>query len=428
MNKSDDLPRSLVVAVFGAAAVLRLIAVFAIRWQPSFDDAWYFRTAVDLASGRGYMDAHGHPSAYFPVGYPATLAAGLTMLGTSLRAAQLLNVLFSLGTMACAYGIVRTLGAGSKLATLAAALLGFLPNQIVSCVVTMSEITFTFVLTLGVLLALSRAWERFSAWGLLVGLVFGWATLIRPQAILVPIILVPVIGLVRHGSGQVARFAALRVALTLVALSAVVLPWTYRNQQVFRTFILVSSNGGENLLIGNNPEATQHYSAPATFYPKGVDIWNLPELERDRMGGDLAKAYLRAHPLQALIRSPKKVWYMYRSDLGVTNWIWDAYGKSKTPFYYLSQGVTQACYLAVLVAAFIWLIRSFLRPSRAKDEELLRAVLLAVGGYFTLVTMVFFGDARYHQPVMPLMAVAAAYLTLRRSRATSPSLAQSAGD
>jgi Dolichyl-phosphate-mannose-protein mannosyltransferase len=415
MKKSDDLPSAFVVATFALAAVLRLVVLFGIRWQPSFDDAWYFRTAVDLASGRGYLNDQGNPSAYFPVGYPATMAAGMSLLGTSFKAAQFINVLFSLGTMACVYAIVRALSDGRKLATLAAALFGFLPNQIVSCVVTMSEITFTFVLTLGVLVALSRASERSRLMSLVVGLVFGWATLIRPQALLVPVIVIPAIAFVRHGGRHFVKAAIVRVALTMLALGAVVAPWTYRNYEVFHTFVLVSSNGGENLLIGNNPEATQHYTAPATFYPKGLDIWKLPELERDRIGGTLAKAYLRAHPLHAVLVSPKKIWYMYRSDLGVTNWIWEAYGESKTPLYYLAQGLTQAGYLAVLGAAFLWLALGLRKPLSDPGDRLLRVVLVAVGGYFTLVTMVFFGDARYHQPIMPLIAIAAAYFVAERS-------------
>jgi hypothetical protein len=391
------------------AAALRLTAVLLIPWHPSFDDAWYFNRAIDIAAGRGYSDLRG-PTAYFPVGYPASLALVLRITGPSFRAAQLTNVVFSVGTMVVVYAIVRSLDGSRRSAFFSMAAFGFLPNQIVSCCVTMSEVAFTFVVSLGILLAVQHIWERVPLWGGLVGTVFGWATLIRPQAIALPFIIVPVIVYNRRASIAWGKRLLVNIAIVAAGLGAVVAPWTYRNYKVFGTFVLVSTNGGENLLIGNNPRSTQHYTAPQTFFPPGVDIWQLPELERDRIGASLAKAYIAAHPIQAVVRAPKKIWYMYRSDLGVTNWIWDAYGKTGTAAYYLAQGTTEGCYLAILAAGLAWIVTQFRARPTGPDANILLQVIVAVCVYFTLVTMVFFGDARYHQPLMPLLAIAAGSL------------------
>jgi len=309
------------------------------------------------------------------------------------------------------YALTRTLAGSVKVALLATALFGFLPNQIISCCVTMSEITFTFALTLGTWLVVSRRSESSLPWSLLVGATFGWATLIRPQAMLVPFILIIGSALARRGPALLATMAA-RCAVAAIGLAAVVLPWTYRNYRVFDSFVLVSTNGGENLLIGNNPDSSQRYVAPATFYPKDVDIDRMPELERDRLGRSLANAYLKAHPLQAALRAPKKLWYMYRSDLGVTNWVWGASGKTGTPAYYLGQGLTQLGYLLVLGAGGIWMAKELLRKAASTDERLLKFVVVAIVAYFSAICLVFFGDARYHQPVVPFLAVAAAHLLL----------------
>jgi 4-amino-4-deoxy-L-arabinose transferase-like glycosyltransferase len=409
-----------VLAVFGVAALLRLAAVLLISWQPAFDDAWYFRTARELAAGSGYLDDEGRVTAYFPVGYPLTLSLFLRVFGSSFLAAQLANIVLSMATMACVYLIAREVGAGKRFALAAAALLGFLPNQVVSCCVTMSEITFTFALTLGVLLAL-KAEQRSARWFALVGVAFGWATLIRPQALFVPLLLVPLFAYVRHKRAVPWRTLALRSAFVLAGLAISVGPWTYRNYRVFGELVLVSTNGGENLLIGNNPTASGRYTASVEVFPKDIDVRKLPELERDKLGRKLAKEYLREQPTQALMRAPKKLWYLFRSDLGVTNWIWDAQGSSKTLFYYLCQGATQLGYLLVLGAGFVGWLLAWRKPPAGVGYRLMLAAGACITAYFSAITLVFFGDARFHQPFMPFLALAAAYTLAARPLApTSP--------
>jgi len=344
------------------------------------------------------------------VGYPATLAAVLSITGPSFKAAQVTNVIFSIGTMALVYAIVRSLDGARRTAIIAMTIFGFLPNQIVSCCVTMSEVAFTFFVTLGILLALQSIWDRTEYWGVLVGAVFGWATLIRPPAIALPFILIPILAYNRRGWLPWGKGTVIRAAVVAASLASVVGPWTYRNYKVFGTFVLVSTNGGENLLIGNNPASTQHYTAPETFFPTGIDIWKLPELQRDRICGSIAKAYIVSHPIQTVLRTPKKIWYMFRSDLGVTNWIWAAYGTTGTALYYVVQGVTEGWYLAVLAAALAWIIKRVRDRTTRPNDSVFLQLTLAVSGYFILVTMVFFGDARYHQPLMPLLAIASASL------------------
>jgi hypothetical protein len=409
---AGEISRRALLAVIGAASLLRLVAVFAIHWEPAFDDAWYFRTARELAEGRGYLDDAHHATAYFPVGYPATLAALSWFTGSSLLAGQLLNVVFAAGTLWCIYLLVRTVGGGSKLAVAAAALFGFLPSQIISCCVTMSEITFTFALTLGVLLALQPVALRRPVWWLLVGLVFGWATLIRSQVFLLPLLIVPiVVHLKREPGRSFFRRSASRLVWVAAGMVVVVGPWTYRNYRVFDAFVLVSTNGGDNLYIGNNPTSSGRYQEPGRIYPQGQAALQLPELERDHLGRELARAYIKAHPVETLLRVPSKLWYMYRSDLGVTNWVWEYNTSGPTALYYLSQGLTQGAYTCVIGLGSLWLLLSLRRSPKnvGVDTRLLQVLSLTCVAYFSGVTAVFFGDARYHQPLLPVFAIGAAH-------------------
>jgi hypothetical protein len=396
--------RRLIGWALAASLLVRIAVIHLVPWRPWFDDAFYFRAAVQLSQGLGYLDDIGRITAYFPVGYPLSLSLVFRVFGASLLVAQYANALMSIATMALIHALARSYGMSARTALLSALFWGLLPNQIVSPLVTMAEIPFTFALTLGVFLLVRQPrslWRDASA-----GLVFGWATLIRPQALFVPFIL-----LVTASSLHALRtsFKPLlgRMIVVALCLAAVVAPWTYRNYQTFHTFVLVSTNGGENLLIGNNPATEQRYRAPKTFYPAELDITTMPELERDRLGSRLAKDYLRAHPLEALIRAPRKLWHMYRSDLGVTNWVWGNNQREGTPAYYLCQALTQLSYLLVLAAGAIWLVLAFRRqlPAGLRSFAIVAACLIS---YFSLITLIFFGDARYHQPLMPFFAIAAA--------------------
>lgn len=412
------LPNRAALAVasgFALAFIVRLWVVFAVPWRAWFDDDWYLRAALDLAAGNGYLNEHGLPTAFFPVGYPLTLAAVLAVAGGGLRTAQLLNVAFSVGAIACVWLLARRFGLPRRTAGLAAAMFGLMPSQVVSCLVSMSEIPFTFALMLGILLTVHQPYRP--VWQVLGGMVFGWATLIRPQAVFVPFIVVIVVGFIRERLKPWHPALLRRLLVVALALGAVVGPWTYRNYRLFDAFVLVSTNGGVNLLIGNNSIAEGKYFMPTEVYPKELGVEQLSELEVDRVSRTLARAYMAEHPWETLLRVPKKVWYMYRSDLGVSNWVWEFNGHAGTALYYLCQGLTQGAYLAVLLGGLFWMARMSLRQrasatsssaSGALALRLVWAVSLSLIGYFTLMSMVFFGDARYHQPVMPLFALAAA--------------------
>jgi hypothetical protein len=142
--------RRFVTAALGAALVLRLCWVALVPVSPTSDCKWYFDLAASLAEGRGFA-IDERPTACYPVGYPAFLAALFTLAGPSL--------------------------------------LGVYPNFIAHTALTSSESLFTASLLLAVfaqLEALDRASPSVTA---LAGLAFGVAALIKPQAAPVPVLI-----------------------------------------------------------------------------------------------------------------------------------------------------------------------------------------------------------------------------------------------
>lgn len=391
------------VLCFLIPTLLRLIVIFTVDWKPFVDDLWYMTKATDIAAGHGYVH-QGKPTAYFPVGYPALLGGLFYVVGPSLKAAQLLNVAMSVITIALVYWIALRQTKNRGIAALAAALMGYFPNQIGACVVTMSEIPCLLLITLGVGLMLRPSWGRAEVLGVLVGAVFGVATLVRTQSFLIPLFCVPlVVVLARRGKMWVRQTVA---RLAWVAAGFVVLaPWAARNHDVFGEFVLVATNGGDNLLIGNNPKATGACMGAMEVFPEDANFPALSELERDHLGKKLGREYILANPMKTIAMVPRKLWHTYRSDLGITNWLWEYNRQRGSVAYYLAQGVTQGMYMLVLFGAFMGF---FLARRWPVSHRPLTYVTLAITAYFSLVSAVFFGDARFHQPMVPLFTVVAA--------------------
>src|SRR5262245_58368769 len=89
-----------------AGAVLRLLWISTGNTHLTMDSAWYDWLAVSLAAGHGYY-LNGHPFAYFPIGYPAFLAALDSLFGHSLFVAKLANVVLSLATVLLTYFVSK---------------------------------------------------------------------------------------------------------------------------------------------------------------------------------------------------------------------------------------------------------------------------------------------------------------------------------
>jgi len=68
-----------------------------------------------------------------------------------------------------------------------------------------------------------------------------------------------------------------------------------RNYYHFGRFIPISTNGGINLYIGNNPYATGEYRWDSVVTNP---LERLPEYERDKEASRLAKKYMKNHPLE----------------------------------------------------------------------------------------------------------------------------------
>lgn len=394
-------------AIVALGFAFRLAWVLFSDWQPlPDDDAYrYDFAARALVDGQGYVHLNGAPTAFWPPGYPLLLAAIYAITDHSLFAAQLFNVLLGPATAVVVYAIGRrTVGATAGL--IGAGIVAFFPSLIFFTAVTLSETAFTFLALLGVYLLIVEAQSgkgRDLRLLLAAGLILGFAALVRGQALLLPLVLIPF--WLRSGIGW-PRTADKIVALAL-GIGLIVAPWTVRNAIELGSPVLVSTNAGVDFWIGHNEEAAGKLSVAA-----GDElVFRHPELttpEREvrvnREGFQEGLRFAVTNPGQEALLVFKKLFWLYYSDEAGLAW---NEGNSGQPFLSDSgrralKALSNVYYFAVLalfvLGAWVWL-----RPLRAGPLLLLSLVV-----YWTLVHVAFFGDPRFHAPIMPVVALLAA--------------------
>jgi 4-amino-4-deoxy-L-arabinose transferase-like glycosyltransferase len=390
-----------------AAALLRLAFMVFFRVAPVSDFDWYYGRAVELSRGGG-LHFHGHPTAFWPVGYPAFLSLVFRVFGPSVWVAQCANVALSIGILVLAHRLAFKLSNSRLAASATLLILTLFPNQIAYSALVASEPLGCFLMLFGIELLLAPR----RGYALLSGLAFGAACLVKPQLLLLPGAILMIQALLQRReyrehrrAGVYAQFA-LRAGLVYLSLSAVLAPWTLRNYRVFGGFVFVANSGGGNLLIGNNPDATGTYPTPAV--DKKLHRQLLPlvpgrdEYAVDKKAHALALAYLRARPIEALLRVPRKVFYLYAKDVDGFSWMQEGAPRTSGRYRLLvfGKGLAQA-YYGLVVLLFLGALVSARRHRRWKSIWL----SLTVIGYVTVLYSVYFGISRFHFLAIPWIAM-----------------------
>lgn len=400
------------VQIAGLGLVLRLVWVWQAAGDPvMFADPWiYLRAGRALAEGSGYINPiSALPTAYYPPGYPLFLGA----IGSVLQALGALDkllpvALFLQAFLSAASIVVWALLAerlwNQRVATIAAVLLATYPNLVLHSGVLLSETLFVLVLGLAMLTLLgSKEWPgRPSSRRLVLhGLLLGLAILIRPQSSLY---IAPVVLAWAWLLGP--KRTIMQTALTLAVALTLVAPWTLRNTRVFGEVVPISTNNGENLCIGYNPDAGGGFGL-SSYCDTGIGVWSgaKGELERDRRAAALARQYLLANlgELPSMVFQRLKVTLRndhdaldVSEDFGQRPWLPAAL---RSVLETVSDGAWFALAIAAFLASF-WVLRT---PAQ---------VVLIAGALTTLLPILaVFGDARFKLPMIPaLLLVAAAGL------------------
>jgi 4-amino-4-deoxy-L-arabinose transferase-like glycosyltransferase len=397
--------------VWGVALVLRTWHWSEVRANdpffdlPAVDGAYYHAWAIGIAGGSWLGEGVFHNG---PL-YPYLLGALYSLTGPSLVAAKLLNV--ALGLLLC-HAVFAT--ARRLFDTRVACVAGLL--------VATYQLSIFYVGTL-LLVNLALPLAALSLWSavalearpgprqaLLAGVIAGLGILARPNMLLFGVGLSAWLLWVLRRDPLARRTAV--VGMLIVGMALAVLPVTLRNGLVAGDWVLVTSSGGMNLFMGNNPDANGSYRVPGIFSRSTTD----DTLEQNRAFADYAERYtgkeLRPSQVsgfwraQALryIRSYPLDWIALEfHKLALASNAFEAWNVRSVTVSRQFSSVLELPLLrlglllpfAVLGSVLAW-----------RDWKRLVPVYLLTGTVLVSL-LAFFVTARYRLPVLPALAILA---------------------
>ncbi|NLD77269.1 MAG: DUF2029 domain-containing protein [Acidimicrobiales bacterium] len=407
----------------GAAALVGLVLRLAwVRYatrepQGLFDPARYVGYARVIADGQGMIEPwSGHPTAYYPPGYPWFL--GILTWFTQPFTDQVWTVaavtqsILGAATVVLAALVARRL-AGPSAGAVAAVVLAVYPNLIFHSGAVLGETLYNALFMAFLVACLGRRWpdDITNRRALLAGLLLGLAVMVRPISLAV----LPVAVGVWWWSHRDRRRALVQGALLVAGVVACMAPWTVRNALRMDDLVWMSTNTGDNLCIGHGPGATGAFSARDECATEHNFLDGpAAEIAADREKTRIALDAIREDPGREPWLTWRRFWYMWLRDgdhdgiLAVQSYRTDRFIPEATEAR-LSY-TADVVYWAVASTGAVGLV-FLLRRRRPEDLLLVGSAVMTAA-----VPLAFFGDSRFKVPVIPLLIVASACLAAEVAR------------
>jgi 4-amino-4-deoxy-L-arabinose transferase-like glycosyltransferase len=400
------------------ALFLRGLWIFAVQNPPVGETPWFDARVKDLLAGIGYQ-VEGNSTAFFPVGYPLFLTAIYWVFGQSYLVAKIANVL--LGGVLCllTYFLGRQVY-DARVGIVAGALMAIYPNQIFYTSIPMSEVLYSVFLLGFLTLFCGNYANRSLTYRLFTGVTLGLACLIRPVTLIIPPLVLMYMVMRKMNLKQLfTQFSILMIGFLIV-----IGPWTMRNRILMNDFILVSTNGGLNFWMSIT--AGGYVQAPRRF----TGNWEYPvtpeqEVRAEKIAYREAWEYLKQHPLNPLLRFPKKLLRFFYADIDgllINSGLPKVDSVHDLPRVFKQLPLTlplagkgmlfftaEIFYLLLFTTALAGVYLAL-----QKSNEKTSFLILILGVYTLFHTLIYFPVGRFRLPIMPVFAVfSAAFLCYR---------------
>lgn len=416
--------RSLLILLLVGALVRAALLVPWGNSNPRIIDAriHHDRASVLATTGR-YADGAGNLTSLRPPLFPAMAAAVYRVLGTdSLWGVYALNAVISLVTTVMTFWLGKAVY-DQRTGLLAATFHCFYPSLLGFNNLLLSEVLFTFFVAAGALLSVRQVQEGRVVDGLLLGLCLGLGALTRSVLWLFAPLLALL--LLLFGRAPMSRRAA-GFAVTLLALSATIAPWAYRNTRLHDTFVTIDVMGGRNVMMGNYEYTPLERSWATINTVRGDRSWHrvlashtpdyaeLTQGQIDKAAMGYGVRFFFTHPWLSAQRSVVKFfdfWQLERTLVaGAKQGVFGPVPKS------LWIGLALLVCGSYALAMFLAIFASVVVPPQSWRVH---GLLLFWIAFPCLIHSVVFAHSRYHLPLMPIILVfsAAALINWRQMRA-----------
>jgi 4-amino-4-deoxy-L-arabinose transferase-like glycosyltransferase len=345
------------------------------------DERDYATLANNLVRYKAYtLDGASH-TAYRPPGYPLILSV-MAAANLSTTHMRMLNFVLLSCSILMLYSILKNLHSKLSGGIAAVLVLGY-PVLFYAAGMLVPQTLEAFLLLLAMKLILARRRPVLLRYSLAGG-VLGLQVLAIPSSIFL-LGIFPLWFLWRSRS-----FSAFGYSLALLfGAGVIVAPWTIRNYQVFGKLVLVSTNSGANLLLGNNENTTPEGGATIRMDRYWQMLKGLNEAQQDSLLSAKAIQFITSNKIHSIKMYLLKFlnYFNFRNELG-----------TREESNRLNDFIVLVTYgpLLILLLLRLALVRKF----PIKSEELLFLVI-----YFgsALFFAIYFTRIRFRMPFDFLM-------------------------
>ena len=398
------------VGIVALAAALRIAWWIAFRDGPPSggllggDPYAYWVYANDISHNRWFVHyITGEPTAFYPVGFPALLGGLYWLVGqipfvdiSNWTITGIFHIVISTATVALTFVVGRRLG-GPRVGLIAAGVMAVFPNLIFQVTSVQIETTFIFLTMAALAVIVDHDWSTGPpGWRRLVafGLVLAACGLVRPFSM--PILLGVFLAVLAVGAGW--RRAVAVVAVPVAVIVVAFTPWTIRNWIELDGFVPSSTNMGDTLCLDRYEGADARFTFPNH---DGCVAPDTPEAERNQANTRKAIRWVIDNPDQEVRQIFERTFYMFRND---NDGLDAVEGLTVEPVFSESERDVLAktadlYFLVVLALSIVGLV--FLRGTPRPE----RRIVVVVAATLLIVPVLLWGNPRFHQPVVPFMAV-----------------------
>ena len=377
----------------------------------------YDQLAINLLNGNGYRT---YPDTAKTLsrepGYPILLAGIFFILGNSIAAVKLANLVLALGAAWLMTRIARRVSSSQVMIALPPLLFLFHPGTLIAESRVGVELLFSFLLML-VILTLYRAIESNRSWDYAIsGLALGLTVLVRSTPILFPLILLAYLAFFQSNGSKLA--VCRHIALMVIAMFTVLSPWIIRNYLLTGKFIPTAS------ILGISAHAGLYDNTHLTRDTNWVVVDRASAEERKKIALELG------YPFKPVKGAYYQDFYFTGDELKFSSYLLHTviseYEKSPVLFIRCLfsnffnlwfRGKTSTSTILNVLVQFPYLIFAAVGVLLAVRENQIK--IIAPMGilllYFIAVYVAILAQARYSVPLIPILSIFAG-ITLAASR------------
>jgi len=402
-----------------AALLVRMIYLYEMSASPYFgapflDEMYHLDWARDIAAGKWLRD---EPFFRAPL-YSCLLGIFIRIFGVNFYLIRLTQHLWGVCAALAVYFLTRRVF--SRREAIIAGILAALYAPFIFFEGEMLDIFLQFLLYPLILIQILRTWKMQTIRNnLALGILIGISAIARPNILLFVPVLIVFLGILWLKKRDSFGDAAFRFFFLFCGLILPIIPPALHNYKVGRCFVPISSYGGINFYIGNNPNADVYTARTARRmyffgrYEDSVEMFAKEE-EGERLGRDNLNAaeisnywfrcaveWIRREP-GAWIRLMLKKTALFFNNYEIKN--------NKNMYFVTRYSAILRLFLSFLPFALVGslgLIGLVFAMIKKRTPETLVLVLFFIT--YILGVVLFFVSARYRAPALTILFPFAGY-------------------